>query len=463
MRLIIFSIFIVLVGHIGNAQLNINDQGAIVGLKLKDIVTDEVILSNNESMRLIPASLTKIVTTATALEILGPSYKYNTNIYMDGEISDGILTGNIIVKSSGDPTLGSKYFNETKPEVLFSKITQILKSQGVYSITGSVVVQAEKIPYSAPRLWEDMGNYYGASPHGFNWMDNSIELTLQSKQEGSVCEIVSTNPRFYPQAIESRVVAATHNNDSAYVFGISEVDTWWVEGSIPCNRSQFNIKSAMPDPRVIFKNQLSDYIKSKGIELREQQNSLKDESTQQLLCVHSSPKLSEIIRIVNHKSNNLFADQLLLTLAKHEYGEFTWDYGRLVFENFWKDKIDYIDHFSLKDGSGLSPKNIISPHGMVALLEWMNKYSSNFNSFSESLAKGGETGTLRSVFKNPKIKGKVIGKSGSMEGVLGYCGYATTMSQKQIAFCVMTNHYLIPTKQVRMSIDSMLTSLVLEE
>jgi D-alanyl-D-alanine carboxypeptidase/D-alanyl-D-alanine-endopeptidase (penicillin-binding protein 4) len=462
MKIVFTSLILLFFYNHSNAQLDLPDIGASVCAKAHFFELNKDLFTQDEELLLIPASLTKVITTATALELLGPDYQFETKFYYTGNIINHKLIGNLIVESSGDPTLGSIYFEQTDPDSLFCCIKEVLIDFGITSVEGNVIIAADKISYPAPRLWEDMGNYYGGSPKGFNWRDNTINITLQSGEIGTECSVLSTEPDFDSYQLDCRVMAANHNNDSAYVFGISEINQWWIEGSIPAWRSSFNIKAAMPDPKVVFKKSLKAYLKKHGISFK-YRTAVKQTSSsaRRLLFTHCSPSLAEIIKVTNHKSNNLFADQLLLALAKEKGGKVNWDNGNAVVYEFWHDKIDFDTEFRLKDGSGLSPKNLVSAKGMVQLLVWMKENSHDFETFALSLAKGGESGTLKYVFKHPDLKGRIIGKSGSMEGVLGYCGYLKTSSGKNAAFCMIANNYLVPTKQIRSAMDKMITEQVL--
>ncbi len=463
MKKIILSALLFIPFQILLAQISIRDNGAIISGEFKSITSDNLEFHFQNEFRLIPASLLKIVTTSTALEILGPDYVYRTTIGYSGQIQDGKLFGNLIIQSGGDPTLGSKYFDETKPESLFFKIYQRLKKLHIDSVYGSVIVlESEYISYSAPRLWEDMGNYYGSSPRSFNWRDNTTVVELKSGPVGDLCTIESVIPEIVPFKIESRVIAADHNKDSAYVYGIPESNHWWIEGSIPCNRSGFKIKAALPQPANTFIQELKSYLISKGISMDGKSDFVTSDENWTPLLEIKSPTLLEIIRITNHKSNNLFADQIFLTLAKEKTGVAGWDQGVGVIHEFWKDKIDFENNFRIKDGSGLSPKNLVTTKGMVSLLIWMAENSKNSIQFRSSLAKGGQSGTLKTVFKNPGVKNKIIGKSGSMEGVLGYCGYLETEKGEQTAFCVIVNNYLKPTKEIRIQLDDIISGFVVE-
>ncbi len=451
----------VIISISGYGQLNISDKGALVSMTISDVESEKEIISQNSQLRLIPASLTKIITTATALELLGPDYTFNTQIVCTGTVTDGQLNGDIVINGGGDPTLGSKYFDQTNPELLFDRIIDCLKKEGIHTIKGRVLVESTDIGYSSPRLWEDIGNYYGVYPRGFNWRDNTVKVTLASKEVGSVCKVVSVKPEIYPYQLDCKVLSAAHNKDSAYVYGLPEIENWWIEGSIPTNRSSFIIKAAMPDTKQVFANELYHYLIKNNIEIYREIYKDDDIKQSRVVYINKSPKLAEIIKVVNHKSHNLFADVLFLSLAKEFKDEYSWDIGVQIIKDFWSDKIDFDKHFRLRDGSGLTPKNLVTTEGMVELLIWMKNNSNFYDVFKSSLAIGGQSGTLKSVFKNPKLRGRVFGKSGSMEGVLGYCGYFINNSGNYQAFCVIANNYLIKTKEVRKHMDETLTNYIL--
>ncbi len=457
--LIFYSLFFSI---ILNAQYEVGDNGASVSIQINDIDSKNEIVSYNSSRRLIPASLTKIITTSAALQLLGPDYTYKTKFTCKGNIIKGRLNGNLIIDAGGDPTLGSKYFDTTNPDSLFHHILLWLHENRIREISGKVIIRSSAINYSSPRLWEDIGNYYGAYPHEFNWRDNTVNVTLSSSETGSVCNIISLEPSIEPYKLECRVVSANHNKDSAYVYGLPEMDEWWIEGSIPSNRSAFKIKAAMPDPQMTFIKELTQYLEINDIKIGKETITIHSSEDNRATYIFESPKLSEIIKVVNHKSNNLFADMILLTLAKEFCNQYSWDLGVQVVKDFWNDRIDFKNNFRIKDGSGLTPKNLITTRGMVELLSWMKDNSEYFDVFKASLAIGGESGTLKSVFKHNDLKNRVFGKSGSMEGVLGYCGYFIGKQGNYNAFCYIANNYIIETKLVRKQMDSTLTQLILD-
>ncbi len=459
------NILIVIILQFGvYAQAQTVNSHNVLLAKLAYNTSETKVFNDYSQMFVTPASLLKVVTTATALEVLGPDYTFKTRIGYNGVIKNGILYGDIVVIAGNDPTLGSQYFDETGTSMLFKNIESILLQNNIQSVAGGIQVQQlnEDVAYPGSRLWEDMGNYYGGIPHVLNYRDNTIEITLKSREIGTTCEIIQAKPDNVAYQFESKVLAASHKKDSAYVYGIKNIYHWWIEGSIPANKNAFKIKAAMPDPSVYFVDDLKDYLQLNGIDFATTNEQVNVEDTGfNLLYEIESPPLSQIIEVTNHESNNLFADQLFLALGEYYFGNLSWDNGVKALNQFWEGKIDFSNNFSLKDGSGLSPKNKVTAKGMVSVLDWMKKNSQHFEVFQESLAIGGMSGTLKYTFMNPAIQGKIFGKSGSMEGVLGYCGYYQS-SSGLMPFCIVANNYIIPTKQVRNYIDKYLTDKFLQ-
>ena len=173
---------------------------ATIGLSFIDLEDGRALFEMNENKLMIPASVLKIVTTASAIEILGPDYQFKTKIGYEGEIKNNILDGNLIILGGGDPTLGSIYFQDTETCNNFLNIwIQEIKSFGINKIIGNVIFDAsdydtENIPPTW--IWEDVGNYYGAGASAFSVYDNFFEINFKTpKRSGELSEIISTNPK----------------------------------------------------------------------------------------------------------------------------------------------------------------------------------------------------------------------------------------------------------------------------
>ena len=127
------------------------------------------------------ASTQKVFTAMAALEMLGKDFRYTTKVSYTGNIEEGRLSGDLIVSSNGDPTLGSWRYTGYKPEDFQNKVIQAIKSLGIYKIGGNLIIDdsyfdIQTIPGSWP--WNDIGNYYGAGVWGVNWRENQFDMHI---------------------------------------------------------------------------------------------------------------------------------------------------------------------------------------------------------------------------------------------------------------------------------------------
>lgn len=431
-----------------------------VSFAVLDIASDEFVLQENSHQRMTPASLTKLFTTGAALSKLGADYTYSTPMYLrkrgDGKLYDLLIIG------SGDPTIGSKNFKSHSKNQFFEEVKDaIIKNGGLKNI-GDIVLDNSRygsMRYPSKRLWEDMSNYFGAVPRGLTYEENTFTLKLSSPgKTDAKCAVISVEPDIEVR-FDCDVTASSINEDRAYIYGYPGLDKWIVGGTIPLNQKSFAIKGATPYPWKVMGNDLKKYLQKAGVgvkgEVRKGTFNVKE-------CKHigsyTSPTLLEIAKVVNKKSHNLFADHLLFEFAGSAKNDLYWEVGTSKLTRFWQSKIDDFSG-DFYDGSGLSPFNAFSAYDMVKALAWLDK-SKVGSEFRETLAAGGEEGTLRSIFKNSKVKGRIIGKSGTLNEVLGYAGYIKTDSGKNLAFCIIFNKFTESYPRLRSDIDEYLTHIV---
>ena len=137
-------------------------RGASFSLLIKETESGRVVCAYDTLRQLTPASVMKLVTTATALELIGEDYRYPTRITYDGHIEDGMLRGNLYIEGSGDPSLGSAFIDE-EPEAFARDWIEAIRRTGIRRVTGSVVADASLFDTEGLSLkWarEDLGSYY---------------------------------------------------------------------------------------------------------------------------------------------------------------------------------------------------------------------------------------------------------------------------------------------------------------
>jgi D-alanyl-D-alanine carboxypeptidase/D-alanyl-D-alanine-endopeptidase (penicillin-binding protein 4) len=431
-------------------------QSAGLGIVISNVKTGENLAANQAHLALTPASTQKLITTAAALEILGSNYQFKTQIETDGELlKNGTLAGNLIVKGMGDPTLGSKYFDNDNP--IEVQITEKIKALGILKIQGKLIADDTYIDAKIPAtwIWEDIGNYYGAIPNGLSFHDNMYSLFFSSGKAGSATQLVKSEPQNTGLIFDNQVMSSAINRDLAYIFGGNTSNHRRIEGSIPQNRTLFEVKGALLQPKNSLIETLKTSFAQAGIII---ENKVFAGKNSTLLSTLNSPELKDIVNLTNQKSINLFADHLLFEIGAKESGKANWENGIEAVKNFWNQKGLATKYISLYDGSGLSHFNAVSADFFDQVLRIMyhSKYS---NEFISSLPVSGSSGTLKTFGRNSDLQGNWKAKTGSMTGVRTYCGYLKTKSGKEYAVTILINNYYCSSSVVNNKLLILLNQL----
>ena len=434
-------------------------KNAFVGVQIEDAATGEVLFSYNGEKLMIPASTLKLVTSAAALEILGANYRFKTKIGFSGKIINNNLDGNLIVVGGGDPALGSEYFqNEYENPHFMDVWAQKIKAVGITEVNGNLVIDCslydtEKIPPTW--VWEDMGNYYGAGASALTVYDNLFRISFSSpKTAGQPTEIISIYPEIQGLEIANSVLSSDINSDLAYVFGSPLDNRREITGTVPKNRNSFTIKAAVPKPEELLAKEFIAHLANAGIFIKGEVKFEKINSDRfQSVYIQESPTLAEIVKEVNHKSINLFAEHLVKQIAAEKTGLGSRKKGIEIIREYWKSKgID--SDFFMEDGSGLSHFNAISPAYLTSLLNYMYKTSENRNIFYASLP-GAGTGTLSGFNSKNFPQESLKAKSGSMSRVRCFAGYLHTDSGKTLSFSFMFNHFDVSPSKLNSTIEKL--------
>lgn len=439
-------------------------QTASVGVVVLDIESGETVVSYQGEYTFTPASLLKVVTTSTALQLYGRDFQYPTQLEAHGDVdSNGTLHGSLVVVGSGSPTLGSKWGDADDANFLSSCVAAI-KQAGITKIEGKVVADASRLGsegVSPKWIWEDIGNYYAAGVYALNYGDNLYNLTLRSGAVGTTPTVVGTTPALN-LTFENHLVAATNSKDSAYIYGAPFSSQRQLYGSIPAQRKNFTIKGDMPHPPLYLAKALVEALSKSGIEVTNGATATFMQSNTidaNLIHIHRSMPLSKIVTITNQHSNNLYAEALLRLVAQnnHPNTTATATQGIAELRNYWQQQGIDCRSLTMYDGSGLSPLNALSPLLIAEILRWMKVNSPHRTVFEESLPTVAESGTVRSLLRDTPLAGKLHLKSGSMQGVLCYAGY----SDNGRVVVIMVNNYTASRQAVQKQLEQLLLSLPL--
>jgi serine-type D-Ala-D-Ala carboxypeptidase/endopeptidase (penicillin-binding protein 4) len=411
---------------------------AISSLYVIDAKTGKVVFDKNSQVGLAPASTQKIITAATAFELLGKDYKYETKFGYYGRLKDGKLDGGLYFKPCGDPTLGSWRWPSTTENKVSDRLLSAIQKTGIKSFYTSVLDQrgweAENIP--GGWIWDDVGNYYGAGAGAFNWRENQFDLILKSGHTVKDAVIViDTKPKLYGIYFASHVAAAAKGSgDNCYIY-LPVAGNWGnVRGTIPAGEERFTVSGAMPSPLNQFFSTLHDTLARNGF--TDQWNTIyadniskfKIPSSVTFFHTEQSPPLDSIIYWFLQKSINLYGEALIKTIGYQKKGNGITDSGIMIVKDFWKQKGIEEDELNISDGSGLSPLNRVTTHAQVEILKYA-KTKDWFLSFYDAL---------------PEYNGMKI-KSGTISDVKGFCGYHKAKDGNEYIFSFLVNNYNGPS------------------
>jgi serine-type D-Ala-D-Ala carboxypeptidase/endopeptidase (penicillin-binding protein 4) len=447
---------------------------ASVSFMAVDVTSKEVLAQHDSKRLLIPASITKLWSTAAAFEILGAAYRPKTELFITGSIVSNQLKGNIIVRGFGDPSLGSTHFvSREKMRDFLDVWADSIKKLGITLVSGSVIADASSLGYFGPPdawSWGDMGNYYGAFPSGLSIFDNMIELFFNTPSKaGTRTSLTKTNPMVPNFVIHNYVLAENIAGDNAYVYGAPYSNYSFVTGSLPIGKSNFIVKGAIQNPEWVFANEFHAALLRKGIQIGMPpltKNTIdSSEQTkiasifmekQTLVFSHRGASLLEVAQVINHKSVNLFAEHLPCWLALESNGSGYHRDGINIIRDFWSSKLD-IAASRINDGSGLSRTNALSAQNFIDLLVYMHFSASR--EFEQTLPIAGESGTLKNLCKGQAGQGRVIAKSGTMSKVKSYAGYVKTKGGKKLAFAILVNNHANSSSELTRDIEHVLNTM----
>ena len=435
-------------------------KNANVSLLVKDAATNQTVYEYRPNSCTTPASTMKLVTTATALELFGSDYRFETRLAVDGKVTkDSVLEGNLIIQGGGDPTLGSEKLGEKN---FFPKWIAAIKAAGIKKINGRIIADESNFEDQVinPKwTWEDMGNYYAPGIHGISYLDNTFRTVFRSGKIGTTPEILRFEPEMPSLTLENHLKSTAISYDDAYYFGAPNSNFRTIYGQIPALRAEFGVKGDIPKPALLLAQHLTTQLHENGIEVSEYPSvETLDGVKGTVFYRYYSPTLAEIIVETNVKSNNHFAEYLFKLVGSQNVSVATTANAISTIRSFWKTKGLSVDQLRQYDGSGLSPCDAVSAAFYVDLLTYMRSKSRYSTDFYNSLPVSGGRGTLSTVLVNTRLQGKVHAKSGTIESVKSYAGYVE-LKNRTLVFAILVNNPSGTTHQVVKKIEEFLLQI----
>jgi serine-type D-Ala-D-Ala carboxypeptidase/endopeptidase (penicillin-binding protein 4) len=435
------------------------------GILIVDPERGDTLYSRNAGKLFMPASNMKILTSATALAQLGADYRYRTRFSARGAVSNGTLRGDLLVVGRGDPSVSDHMFRDAM--VPLRAVADSIAAKGVMHITGRVVAAGDAFPgevFGYGWTYDDFESSYSAPidellfNEGFNELHvrggdrpgDPVHVEVRPARSFPVVHVTATTgpEPVGPDSASRRVPSLDTRKDSA---------TWTVTlfGQIAPHDSMV-VEVTQHDPDQAYVAALREALLDRGI-------TIDDAATDTLAGVEplvtlSSPPLREILKALMKPSQNQIAEMLFRTVALEATGAGRTDSARSVIQRQLAAWHVTPDEAVIRDGSGLSRYDYVSPRALVRILDAMRS-SPSFTDYYDALPIAGVDGTIRGRMKGTPAENNVHAKTGSVALARSLSGYVTTADHHMLIFSALANNWTADLRAVERVQDAIAVRL----
>jgi serine-type D-Ala-D-Ala carboxypeptidase/endopeptidase (penicillin-binding protein 4) len=468
------------------------------GIEVVSLSTGETLYSQNADKLFTPASNTKLFTTAAALALIGPDYKFHTTVETTGTLDRyGRLNGDLILVGRGDPNLSGRelpYDLRTQrnddPIQALEALADALVQKGVKFIDGDIVADDSYFAFERygegwsqdDLVWAD-----GAPVSALTINDNVVFVNILPADRPGEKAFVSVKPFAEYYRLDNRIITTPAGTGRKFFVNRepgSTLLTLW--GNMPLDDAGANEALAIEDPAEFAAGLFRQLLEKRGIVIYGHQRThhtelatlstfsvtalapsrggdgpprpLKADQPITLASYESKPLLQDV-RVINKVSQNLHAEILLRLLGRERGNAGTIEGGLEVLRGFLTQAGISSDQYVFYDGSGLSRQNLVTPHAIVQLLRYCSTQSWGV-SYKTTFPIGGMDGSLSERLTAPRLQNRIMAKTGSLGGVKALSGYASTEAGQTVVFSILSNNFNLPAKRVTDAIDGLVQAIL---
>ena len=434
------------------------------GIMVQDAATGRVLYAKQAERHFVPASALKLVVSAAAAHHLPPDFRFRTTVYGTGPVQDGTLQGDLVLFGRGDPMISDRYFPSRT--AVWEALADSLRARGVRRVSGAVV--ADESWFDADYVRGDWAEYdtrwwYGAPVSALGFNDNSIDFRIDPGAAPGARPRITWEPQSSYVSLEN--TARTGPAGSKMTLDFERVGRNGIRayGVIPMGTATQTEHFAAGNAAAYTGTVFREALERRGVDVAIDSVRVVSDPAQSpargaaLLAEHRSPPLAQAIGPVLLTSQNWFAEQLLKTLGRVVHGEGSWDAGLRVEREFLTGVVgvDSAD-FVLRDGSGLSSSNLVTPRALVQLLDFVRR-TPRLSVVRDALPVSGGKGSLLSRFT--EMPGRVRAKTGYIGNVDSLAGYLTRADGSEVTFAIIANGSGQPSSRMKAGIDDIVRAV----
>lgn len=429
--------------------------GATWGVMVRSLDTGDTLFALEADEPLAPASNLKLLTTAAALRILGPQYRFRTYVLTDGEVVDGVLEGDLVLYGTGDPGISDRFYR-TKEDV-FGLLIDQLAELGIHTVTGDLVGDASFFAGPLrPEGWHrnDLNDAFAGAVSALSFNENVVSLRVVAGAAGEAPAVYTVPENAGLDVVNTARTVAADARPRIAILRDDPLAPIQIEGQLPAGARDVRREMTVPVPAHFAASVFRATLENRGISLQggvrvvdDPERSLLGPNTvtapalgrrgARVLARHVSDPLSVYLTVVNKESNNLFAELVFRALGRATAGVGSPEASSAVVRNALGELGVDMSQVVQLDGSGLSSGSRVSASTFVDVVEGMSS-SPVWAEYWGSLPQAGTRREMTRMLGTPAA-GNLRAKTGTIEGVSALSGMVRSRSGERLAFSLIVN------------------------
>ena len=435
-------------------------QRATWGIAVQSLARNERLFDLNPQTLVVPASVAKLVSVATAADAVGWDYRFTTTLRAGGAVEGSVLRGDLLVVGSGDPAIGGRGGDDLTTWI------DALKGAGIHRIDGRIVGVDDSFEDPRPGFawsWDDLGYSTGAIFGALNLAENRLTVTVNPGAFAGASTSLAYNVEAQDLPITNRSVTGAAGSATLVWPEMRPGETvLTIAGSVPVGGMPATLTVSAGNPTAWFARVLRRRLLASGIEVSgpavdADDVSIPSPDAAAILYTYRSHPLSDIVRPLLKESINLYAEAVQRLNASGPLPH-TNDQALDGMKQRLASWGIAAEGFQLVDGSGLSRRDVLAPDTLLTILARMYE-PSGASPWMTSLPMAGVDGTLAARMKGTPGENNVRAKTGTMSNVRSLAGYVTTRDGEPLAFVAMVNNFEGTGAQANAALDAVAVRL----
>jgi D-alanyl-D-alanine carboxypeptidase/D-alanyl-D-alanine-endopeptidase (penicillin-binding protein 4) len=430
-------------------------------IQVVEVESGQVVVERSPNLPLAPASNMKLFTTGAAIDMLHPDFQVTTTVFTRGNVdASGTLDGDVKVVGRGDPTIGGRFHDGHATAVMEEWVTDI-KRAGIKTVRGNLIFEYGYMDttYIHP-TWpvDQLVNWYEAPVSAFSMQEGCVEVRVMPSKPGKAC-VVQFDP---PTSFLSLQSSCVTGRGLPFITRLRGSNNIIVRGGQPARSGATEVFVTVENPIHYFATVAHETFVRNGLTVQGEIVITPHDARTDWKAVsqHTTP-LSIVVYVINKKSQNHYAEELVKIIGAEQKKEGSWEAGTGAVTEWLTTKIGVpANEYHMADGSGMSRNNRASANAFIRLLRYMWKSPWREDFVSSLPYNGDPDAKFGHRLRGAPYARQVYAKTGYIVGVVGLSGYVHGASGKVYAFSFVFNRYHVGVYAVYQLQDSMLKELI---